>query len=75
MFTIANIAHKSLITSSRYGFAGMPFSKKRIPTKNDLPKYDIVIVGAGLGSVLAHHLDHLMTENVKILVAYDTPIY
>jgi hypothetical protein len=59
MFTIANIAHKSLTTSAKYGFA-MPFGKKRVPTKNDLPKYDVVVVGAGLGTVLASHLDAVM---------------
>ena len=75
MFTIANIAQKSLTISARYGFSGLPFSKKRVPTKNDLAKYDVVVVGAGLGTVLASHLDAVMGDKAKILVAYDTPAY
>lgn len=75
MFTIANITHKSLITSARYGFSGLPFSKKRVPTKSDLAKYDVIVVGAGLGTVLASHLDAVMGDKAKILVSYDTPAY
>ena len=74
MFTIANIAQKSLTISSRYSFS-LPFSKKRVPTKNDLAKYDVVVVGAGLGTVLASHLDAVMGDKAKILVAYDSPAY
>ena len=73
MFTVANLTQKSLINSARYGFAG--FGKKRTPTKNDLAKYDVVVVGSGLGTVLASHLDAVMHEKVKILVSYDQPIH
>jgi hypothetical protein len=59
MFTVANITHRSLLTSSKYCFA-LPFAKKRVPTKNDLQKYDVVIVGAGLGAALSHHLDSVL---------------
>jgi cation diffusion facilitator CzcD-associated flavoprotein CzcO len=34
------------------------FGKKRTATKNDLQKYDVVIVGAGLGGALSSHLDY-----------------
>lgn len=40
-----------------YNFAGMPFGKKRVAVKTDLPKYDVVIVGGHLGPVLSNHLD------------------
>lgn len=69
MFSIANIAKKNLLTTSKYAFS-MPFGKKRIPTKSDLDKYDVVIVGANLGNVLASHLDSVMGNKAKIMVAY-----
>jgi hypothetical protein len=74
MFTVAKITHKSLLTSSKYGFA-LPFAKKRVPTKNDLQKYDFVIVGAGLGAALSQHLDSVLGDKAKIMVVYDTPQY
>ena len=74
MFTVANIAQKNLLTATRYGFS-LPFAKKRVPTKNDLQKYDVVIVGAGLGAALSSHLDAVLHEKAKIMVAYDTPQY
>jgi len=75
MLTVANIAQKSLARSTRYCFSGLPGSKKRVPTKNDLPKYDVVIVGAGLGAALSSQLDKVLGDKVKIMVAYDTPQY
>ena len=72
MFTVANIAQKSLLRSSRYSLG---FGKKRAPTKNDLTKYDVVIVGAGLGGALSSHLDSVLGEKAKIFVAYDSPTY
>jgi hypothetical protein len=72
MFTVANIAQKSLLQSSRYSLG---FGKKRIATKNDLQKYDVVIVGAGLGGALSSHLDYNLKEKAKIFVAYDNPTY
>jgi hypothetical protein len=73
MFTVANIAQKSLLKTSKFTFAG--FGKKRVPTKNDLQKYDVVIVGAGLGGALSSQLDAVLGEKAKIFVAYDTPTY
>jgi hypothetical protein len=72
MFTVANIAQKSLLRSSRYSLG---FGNKRKPTKNDLQKYDVVIVGAGLGGALSSHLDANLGEKAKIFVAYDSPTY
>ena len=72
MFTVANIAQKSLLRSSRYSLG---FGKKRTNTKNDLQKYDVVIVGAGLGGALSSHLDATLGEKAKIFVAYDSPTY
>lgn len=75
MFSVANIAQKSLLQTSRFGFAGLPFSKKRVPTKNDLSKYDVVIVGAGLGAALSSQLDAVLGDKAKIFVVYDSPVY
>jgi hypothetical protein len=72
MFTVANIAQKSLVRSSKYC---MGFGKKRTPTKNDLQKYDVVVVGAGLGGALSSQLDAVLGEKAKIFVAYDSPAY
>lgn len=58
----------------KYGFA-LPFAKKRIPTKNDLQKYDVVVVGAGLGGALSSQLDAVLGDKAKIFVAYDSPVY
>jgi hypothetical protein len=73
MFSIANIAQKSLLTSCKYTFAGLPFGKKQLPTKNDLQKYDVVVVGSNLGNVFASHLDSILKDKVKIMIAYDSP--
>jgi len=73
MFTVANITQKSLLTSCKFSFS-LPFAKKRIPTRNDLQKYDVVVVGANLGNVFASHLDAVLHDKVKIMVSYDAPI-
>jgi hypothetical protein len=74
MFTVANIAQKSLLTSSRFSFAGLPFGKKQLPTKNDLQKYDVVVVGANLGNVFATHLDSILKDKVKTIISYDASV-
>ena len=70
---VADLASKQLINKSKYGFAGLPFGKKRKPTPSDLSKYDVVVVGASLGGVLSTHLDAVVKEKAKIFVAYDSP--
>lgn len=70
---VADLASKQLVKSSKYGFAGISFGKKRIPTPNDLSKYDVVVVGGNLGGVLSTHLDAVVKEKAKIFVSYDTP--
>lgn len=64
-----------LTLSSRCGFAGLPFGKKREKVKGDLAKYDIVIVGGHLGALLSNHLDAVLGSKASIFVAYDQPIY
>jgi len=54
MFSVRQIAAKQLFARNTYALG---FGKKRKPTPNDLEKYDVVVVGAGLGNVLATHLD------------------
>jgi hypothetical protein len=73
MFKVANIASQSLLTANRFYFS-LPGGKKRVPTKSDLSKYDVVVVGAGLGAVLSSQLDAVLKEKVKIMVAYDNPV-
>lgn len=60
-----------LLQASKYSFAG--FGKKRDKVKNDLPKYDVVIVGGNLGSLLSAHIDGAVHEKASIFVAYDQP--
>lgn len=54
MLSLRRIATKHLFARNTY-YLG--FGKKRKPTPNDLDKYDVVVVGAGLGNVFASHLD------------------
>lgn len=54
MFSVRNLASKTLTARNTYSLG---FGKKRKPTPNDLEKYDVVVVGAGLGTVFASHLD------------------
>jgi hypothetical protein len=73
MFKVANIATRSLLSANKFCFS-LPGGKKRIPTRNDLQKYDVLVVGAGLGAVLSSQLDAVLKEKVKIMVAYDNPV-
>lgn len=54
MFSVRNIAARQLFARNTYSLG---FGNKRKPTPNDLEKYDVVVIGAGLGNVLATHLD------------------
>ena len=54
MFSVRNIAARQLFQRNTYSLG---FGKKRKPTPTDLEKYDVVVVGAGLGTVFATHLD------------------
>jgi len=57
MIRVADIASRQLVNSTRYGFAGLPFGKKRKATPSDLSKYDVVVVGGNLGAIFSTHLD------------------
>ncbi len=77
--------HKMMIINQRlstqlsqtvkFGFAGLPFGKKREKVKNDLPKYDVVIVGGHLGALLSSHLDGAVGAKASIFVSYDNQFY
>ena len=71
MFSVRNMAARQLFARNTYSLG---FGKKRKPTPNDLEKYDVVVIGAGLGSVLATHLDAIEGEKVKIFLSYDNPV-
>ena len=71
MFSIRNLAGKTLFARNTYNLG---FGKKRKPTPSDLEKYDVVVVGAGLGTVFASHLDAVVGEKYKIFVSYDNPV-
>ena len=68
MFSVQKIAGRQLLQRNAYSLG---FGKKRKPTPTDLPKYDVVVVGANLGSVFAHHLDAVVGEKYKIYLSYD----
>ncbi len=71
MFSVRKIAATQLFARNSYALG---FGKKRKATPNDLDKYDVVVVGAGLGNVFASHLDAVVGEKNKIYVAYDNPV-
>ena len=64
-----------LLQNTTYSFAGLPFGKKRDKAKNDLDKYNVVIVGGHLGALLSNHLDSVVQDKAKIFVAWDNPVY
>ena len=68
MFSVRKIAARQLLQRNTYSLG---FGKKRKPTPTDLPKYDVVVVGANLGSVFAHHLDAVVGEKYQTYVSYD----
>lgn len=71
MFSVRKIAAQQLFARNTYSLG---FGKKRKATPSDLEKYDVVVVGAGLGNVLASHLDSVVGEKYKIFVSYDNPV-
>lgn len=40
-----------------YKFAGLNFKRK--PTKKDLEKYEVVIIGCNLGGIFSRHFDQV----------------
>ena len=68
MFSVWQIAARQLLARNVYSF-GL-FSKRK-PTPSDLERYDVVVVGAHLGNVLATHLDAIEGEKRTIYTAYD----
>jgi hypothetical protein len=71
MFSVRKIASRQLLARNTYSLG---FGKKRKATPSDLEKYDVVVVGAGLGSVLATHLDAVVGEKYKLFLSYDNPV-
>lgn len=71
MFTVRQIAARQLLARNTFSLG---FGKKRKATPGDLDKYDVVVVGAGLGNVFATHLDAVVGDKHKIYVAYDNPV-
>lgn len=71
MISVRQIAARTLFARNTYALG---FGSKRKATPNDLEKYDVVVVGAGLGNVFATHLDAVVGAKHKIYVAYDNPV-
>lgn len=71
MFSLRQIAAKQLLARNTYSLG---FGKKRKATPSDLEKYDVVVIGAGLGNVFASHLDAVVGDKHKIYVTYDNPV-
>ena len=59
-------ASKGLLNTPKYHIG-----KNRKPTKKDLPKYDLVVVGSNLGGILSKHYDHVTKGHLKIMVVLD----
>ena len=70
-----DVTLKQLLKKNMYGFAGLPFGKKRAKVRTDLPKYDVVIAGGHLGGILSNHFDAVVGEKANIFLAYDSPYY
>ena len=75
MLRVSDIAAKQLLKRNSYGFAGLPFGKKRQKVKNDLTKYDVVIAGGHLGAILSNHVDGVVGDKASIYVSYDNTNY
>ncbi len=71
MFSVRQIAARQLFARNTYALG---FGSKRKATASDLDKYDVVVVGAGLGNVFATHLDAVVGAKHKIYLAYDNPV-
>lgn len=71
MISVRQIAARTLFARNTYALG---FGNKRKATPSDLDKYDVVVVGAGLGNVFATHLDAVVGAKHKIYVAYDNPV-
>lgn len=69
MLNICNIAKKTLLNKNVYSIS--LGGSKRKPTPNDLDKYDVVVIGGNLGSMLSNHLDAVLGEKAKIYANYD----
>ena len=57
------VLSKSLVKETCYSFAGL-FNKRK-PTKKDLEKYDVVIIGCNMGGIFSRQFD-----KVKSLIIY-----
>ena len=56
-------------------FAGL--GSKRKPTKKDLEKYDVIVVGGNLGGILTRHFDHVANHkktNYTMMAVFDQQI-
>lgn len=71
MLSVQKLATRQLLTRNAYSLG---FGKKRKPTPSDLEKYDVVVVGAGMGSILANHLDSVVKDKNKLYISYDNPV-
>ena len=59
-------ASKGLVSTPKYYIGN-----NRKPTKKDLPKYDLIIVGSNLGGILSKHYDHVTKGKLTIMVCLD----
>ena len=63
---------KSLSNISSASFGGI--GSKRKPTRRDLDKYEVVIVGGNLGAVFSRHLDDDSHGKYSTMVVFDQTI-
>jgi hypothetical protein len=67
---IINRCFASLLTTPKYSFSTlmMVMNRKKLP-KNDLQKYNIIIVGGNLGTIMSYHLHGVFGYKTTIFVA------
>jgi hypothetical protein len=63
---------KGLGNKSVQTFAGL--GNKRKPTKKDLDKYDVIVIGANLGGILSRHFDKAVKGKYSMMVCLDNSV-
>ncbi len=61
--------YNSLVIKHVEGFAGL-FSKRK-PTKKDLEKYEVIVVGCNLGGIFSRHFDEAVHGKYSMMVVLD----
>ena len=71
-FSRASPLFKALNQVSSCSFSGVGIKRK--PTRRDLERYEVVVVGGNLGAIFSRHLDDDSNGRYSTMVVYDQPI-